>query len=204
MVLESAEKESEMTTNLQKTVAALLVAMAIPAWAGHTNDRYVGSGYGHARYDYAKVLDARPVFEIVRAPRERQVCRDRPVRRRVAEHRSPAPAIFGAILGGVIGNQISRGNDHGYHHGSNRAVATIAGATIGGVVASQIQYSKYPARYYTEYAKVCGTKASWHNERRVVAWDVSWKYRGQVYHSRMAERPGERIPVRVSVSPVYP
>ena len=190
-----------MTTNLQKVVAALLVAMVLPAWAGHNNDRYVEPGYDHAKYDYAKVINAQPVFAVVRVPREQQVCRDRPVRHRVAENRSPGPAIFGAILGGVIGNQLSRGHGHG--HGSSRATATVAGATIGGIVASEIQYGKYPARYYTENARVCGTKTSWHNEQRVVAWDVSWKYQGRVYHSRMIERPGDRIPVRINVSPTY-
>jgi uncharacterized protein YcfJ len=184
-----------MITNLQKTVAALLVAIVFPAWAGHNNGRYVEPGYDYAQYDYARVINARPVYEFVQVPRDRRVCGERPVRHRVAEHRSQAPAIFGAVLGGVIGNQLSR--NHGHGHGGNRAVATVAGAAIGGAIASEIQYSKYPARYYTENARVCATKTSWHNEERVVAWDVSWKYHGRVYHSRMAERPGKRIRVRV-------
>jgi len=192
-----------MATNLQKTVAALLVAIAIPAWAGQNNGRHIETGYDNDQYDYAKVLSAQPVFETVRLPQEHQVCREEPVRRRVAEHRSPAPAIFGAILGGVIGNQLSRGHGHGHGHGNSRAVATVAGATIGGVVASEIQYSKYPVKYYTEHVQVCGTQTTWRHQERVVAWDVSWKYQGQVYHSRMAERPGDRIRVRVSVSPAY-
>ena len=199
MVVGSVEEEIEMNTYLHKIAASLLVVFTFPVWAGH-NDRYPGP-----QYDYAKVVDTQPIFEIVQVPEERQVCREQAVQRRVAEYRSPGPAIFGAILGGVIGNQISRGHSNKRHHGNNhnRAAATFAGAAIGGVVASEIQYSKYPARYYTEYAQVCGTETSWRSEERVVAWDVSWKYRGRIYHSRMDEPPGDRIRVRVNVDPVY-
>lgn len=183
-----------MNTRLQKIVIASFLVLALPAWAGHDNHRYDNGGYV-----YAKVVNAKPVFEIVRVPERYQVCEDRLVRRRVAEHRSPAPAIFGAILGGVIGNQLARGHGHGYHN--DRAAATVAGAAIGGVVGSKIQYSKYPARYYTEQAPVCRTQTDWRSEERIVAWDVAWKYRGRVHHSRMADRPGKHI--RVRIGPVY-
>ena len=191
-----------MISNLQKTVAALLVVCALPAWAGRYDDRYPDFG---KQYDYAKVIDTQPIFEIVQVPEERQVCRQQPVQRRVAEYRSPGPAIFGAILGGVIGNQISRhhGGKHHHRHGHNRAAATFAGAAIGGAIASEIQYSKYPARYYTENVQLCETQTAWRSEKRIVAWDVRWKYRGQVYPSQMAEPPGDRIRIRVSVNPVY-
>jgi len=205
-----------MTIYLRVTAAALLVAVALPAWAARDE----------GQYDYAKVIDVQPVTEIVQVPVQQQVCREVPVQRRVAEYRSPAPAIFGAVLGGFIGNQIGRshghgnrhGNRYGYRHGyrqgkrhgqghghhDNRVAATVAGAVIGGAIASGVQYRKYPARYYNEVTQVCSTETSWHDEERVVAWDVSYRYRGQVYHSRMDEPPGERIQVRVNVAPVFP
>jgi len=197
-----------MTPYLQKIAAALLLAIISPAWATHNNDRYSEPAYENTKYGYAKVVDVQPVFKTVQIPEDRQVCREQPVQRRVAEYRSPAPAIFGAILGGVIGNQLSRGHGHGhgygYRHGNNRAVATIAGASIGGAIASEIQYSKYPAKYYSENVQLCSTQTGWRSEERIIGWDVSWKYRGQIYHSRMNEPPGDRIRVRVSVDPAYP
>jgi len=181
-----------MNTRLQIIVATSFMLLVLPAWAGHGSHRY-----DTGRYVQAKVVDAKPVFEIVQVPERYQVCEERVVRRRVAEHRSPAPAIFGAILGGVIGNQLARG--HGHHN--DRSAATIAGAAIGSVVGSEIQYAKYPARYYTERAPVCRTQTDWRSEQRIVAWDVTWKYRGHIHHSRMAERPGKHI--RVRNGPVY-
>lgn len=195
-----------MAPYVQKITITLMVAIAAPAWAGHDDDRYIESTNDKTQYDYAKVVDVQPVIETVRIPEDRQVCVEQPVQRRVAEHRSPGPAIFGAIVGGVIGNQLSRG--HGRHHGhgrrgNNREAATFAGALLGSAVASEVQYSKYPAKYYTENAQLCRTETSWRSEERVIAWDVSWKYRGQIYHSRMDEPPGDRIRVTVNVNPVY-
>jgi uncharacterized protein YcfJ len=194
MIWRAAEKETDMNTGLQKIVAVSFMVLALPVWAGHDSHR---SGDGH--YVYAKVVNVKPVVEIVRVPERYQVCEDRLVSRRVAEHRSPGPVIFGAILGGVIGNQLARGYGHGHHN--DRAAATIAGATIGSVVGSQIQYAKYPPRYYTERAPVCRTRTDWRREERIIAWDVTWKYRGRVHHSRMIERPGQRI--RVRIGPVF-
>ncbi len=202
-----------MARYFARTIAIVLSMIAIPTWATHADGSYQQSAYDRARYDYARVLDVQPVTETVQIPEDRQVCRNEAVQRRVAENRSPGPAIFGAIIGGVIGNQLSRGHGHDYHggyrgyyryghrHSGRRAAGTLAGAAIGGMIGSSVQYSEAPARYYNETVRVCGAETSYHNEERVVAWDVTWKYRGEVYHSRMDEPPGERIKVRVSVIP---
>jgi uncharacterized protein YcfJ len=204
LVQELSEKEIKMISNLQKIFATLLVVIAYPSWAGHNNDPYPEPAYDNNQYEYAKVIDVQPVTETVQIPQDRQVCREQSVQRRVAEYRSPGPAIFGAILGGVIGNQFSRGHGHGHGHGNNRAVATVAGAAIGSLVARDIQYSKYPPKYYTGNVQICSTETSWRSEEQVIAWDVSWEYRGRIYHSRMDEPPGDRIRVRISVVPVNP
>lgn len=194
-----------MASYLQKISTAIIVVITFPAWAGHNNDRFPVPTIDTPQYDFAKVVDVQPVIEVVQVPQEQQVCRQQAVQRRVAEHRSPAPAIFGAIIGGVIGNQLSRGHrrGHGHGHGNNRAVGTVAGAAIGSAFASEVQYSQYPRKYYTENAQLCRMETTWRSEERVVAWDVSWKYRGQVFHSRMDEPPGDRIRVKVSVVPAY-
>ena len=183
-----------MISNLQKIIAIVLLVCTFPVWAGHYNDR---NWAPRDRYDFARVVDAQPIFETIRVPERHRVCRDQVVQRRVAEHRSPGPVIFGAVVGGLIGNQLS----HGHRHHDNRAVATIAGATIGGVIGREIQTSRYPARYYAETAQVCNLETSWHRQQQIVAWDVSWKYKGRIYHSRMAERPGKRIRIRVDLNP---
>lgn len=199
-----------MVMKLLKTGAILLVALTVPAWGGHDQASYGGPTYNGPDYEYAEVLDVQAVTEVVRIPEEREVCHDEQVQRRVPEHRSPVPVVFGAILGGVIGNKLSGGHrhrhryGHGHGHGHNKAAATAAGAMLGGVIASEVQYQKYPPKYYASVERRCYVETAWRNEERVVAWDVEWLYLGKIYHSRMAEHPGDRIPVRVSVEPVVP
>jgi len=175
--------------------ALLFAVIALPVWAADNQGPRSQQSYDNANYDYAKVVNVQPVTELVQIPQDQQVCRRELVRKRVPEHRSPAPAIFGSILGGVIGHQF--GGGHG------KTAATIAGAAIGGAVASNAQYRRYPPKYYTAREQRCRTETNWRSEERVIAWDVSWKYRGKIYHSTMNEPPGDRIRVRVSVDPVY-
>ncbi len=175
--------------------ALLFTVGAMPAWASDNQGSYSKQPYDNASYDYARVVDVQPITEVVQIPDNQQVCRQQNVRRRVPERRSPVPAIFGSILGGVIGHQF--GGGHG------KTAATIAGAAIGGAVATDAQYRRYPPRFYTAQEQRCRTETNWRSEERVVAWDVSWKYRGKIYRSTMNEPPGDRIPVRVSVEPTY-
>lgn len=180
--------------------AALLLAVtSMPVWASHNQGAAPGQPPAqltdNASYDYAKVVDVQPITEVVQIPHEQEICHRENVRHRVPEHRSPVPTIFGAVLGGIIGSQF--GGGHG------KTAATIAGATIGGAVATHAQHHRYPPKYYDRLEQRCYTETDWRSEEQVVAWDVSWKYHGKIYHSTMDEPPGERIPVRVSVDPVY-
>ncbi len=185
-----------MTNYLRIPSVIFLMVVSLPACAGHGKVLYSNSASEHSQYDYAKVLQVTPVTEIVQIQEERQVCREEPVQYHVAQHRSPVPVIFGSILGGLIGSQF--GGGHG------KTLATIAGATIGGAVAQGAQDRRYPSQHYTTVEQRCYLETNWHNEERVVAWDVRWVYQGKTYHSRMNEHPGDRIRVRVSVDPIYP
>ena len=56
-------------------------------------------------------------------------------------------------------------------------------------------------RYYSENETHCRDVDSSVEERRVVGYDVEYRYRGETYMSRLSYDPGERIRVRVSVTP---
>jgi hypothetical protein len=39
----------------------------------------------------------------------------------------------------------------------------------------------------------CEIRRSWRTEQRLVAWDVTYRYRGGVFHTQLQDRPGKRI-----------
>lgn len=149
---------------------------------------------GDVRHGWAEVLDARPVHQRVRIPEYRDVCWDEPVYHAVPERRSASPKIFGAILGGVIGNQ--------FGDGSGRRLMTAAGAALGASVASDEQRRRHPERYYQTTEQRCETRTDYRTEDRVVGWDVTYEFNGEVYHARLRDEPADRIRVWVGVEPL--
>ncbi len=171
-----------------KRVTTLLISTSLalagaPAMAGHSG--------GVA---WARVVDAQPIFKSVRYPVDQEVCWDEMVWYREPARRSATPVILGTIIGGVIGNQ--------FGGGSGQAVMTAAGAALGGSIAADASRKRNPDGYYAVTEERCTIEREWRTEQRVVAWDVAYKYRGEIYHTRLKEEPGDRIRVRVHVDPL--
>ena len=169
-----------------KLIAVALLLLPTLATAGHEYDRRQGPGH----VTYAPVVDARPIYEQVRVPVHREVCR------RVPNHRGrtarvAAPALLGAVIGGVIGNEIDGGR--------NRAAGTVAGALVGTAVGSSIG-SRNAARR-GGYRRECHVREQYRQEERVVGYRVTYRYAGELYHTRTDYDPGRRIRVRVDVRP---
>ncbi|MEO7432528.1 MAG: hypothetical protein ABIR62_10940, partial [Dokdonella sp.] len=81
-----------------------------------------------------------------------------------------------------------------------RRAATVAGAVVGGAVGNNV--ARGEDRYYSDTERHCRTVQGVSEERRVVAYDVQYRYRGDVYMSRVNYDPGDRMRVRVSIEPV--
>lgn len=142
----------------------------------------------HVNFAYAQVLDVSPVYADVRVPRPVEQCNEYERVERVPPA-SAGGTLIGAIIGGVIGNQVGSG--------SGRRVATVAGAAIGGAVGNQ-------AGSHTRVSEEtrCHTIDSYVIEQQVVGYDVEYRYRGEVFMSRLDHDPGDRLRIRVAVSPV--
>lgn len=157
---------------------------AYPAVSHSPGDAAVNE---HVSYAYAQVLRVEPVYQDVRVPRPIEQCEDY---ERVERTRPPSAGgtVLGAIIGGVIGNQVGSG--------SGRRAATAAGAVIGGAVG-------YEAGRETrvEPATRCHVEDGYVLEQQVVGYDVEYRYRGEVYMSRLANDPGDRLRIRVAVAP---
>jgi uncharacterized protein YcfJ len=178
-----------LTTGTALATALCGLMLAPAAWAG--NDRGYSRGHG---WNYAKVVRAEPVYRDVRVREPRQVCHEEPVTERTVYGGRPNPGavLFGAMVGGVIGHQFGGGR--------GQDVATAAGAVIGANHAANHSYRNGRVVERTVYETRCETVRHARHERRIDGYDVTYKYRGRLYHTFSETHPGSRIRVRVDVA----
>ena len=138
-----------------------------------------------------------PIYETVSYAIPRESCYDE----RVAVHHgrthgSATAPIFGAIIGGAIGNAVG-------HHKRNKQVGTVVGALLGGSIGADIarqnRYRHGPVSYRTE--QVCTVVDEFQEEERLTGYRVRYRYAGEIYSTRMGRDPGDRLRVRVRVTP---
>ena len=153
------------------------------------------------RYGWADVLRVDPVFEGGTGDPQ-QECYEEQVLVQPAQISEPddgkrvGSTVLGAIIGGVIGNRFGKGD--------GRKAATAAGAIAGGAIGNNIASSSgssvavAPPRYSTQ--RRC-RQVEGAAPRHVIAYDVEYRYRGELYTARMNTDPGDRMRVRVSVTP---
>lgn len=143
-------------------------------------------------FDYAKVVEASPIFETVSYTYPEEYCRIEKVK--VKNHRDSSTAmILGGIIGGVIGNELG-------HNRHDKKVRTIAGALLGGSIAKDIKHKKHGYHYTNE--EVCTRSNRIEYKKELVGYDVTYRYHGKLYTTITEQHPGKRIQVATSVRPV--
>jgi uncharacterized protein YcfJ len=165
------------------------LALALSASGAYAQDVRPADGNGNAHYGWADVLRADPVSGITRTEVPQQQCYDQPV----VQHdpgNSTAGTVLGAVIGGVLGHTVGKGD--------GRTAATVAGAVAGGAVGNRA--SDHGGDYESTQTR-CRQVNTVSEQRRIIGYDVEYRYRGEVYMSRLSYDPGERVRVRVSVEP---
>lgn len=182
-----------MVNDFMKTglAAVMLFGMSVSAFAqdrGYGDERAVDN----SRVAWADVLRVDPVYDNVVSTRPREECTETAVEQRYdTRGNNAAGTVIGAIVGGALGNQVGKGD--------GRKAATVAGALIGGAIGND--QARRDDRYYVEPQAQCRTVNERYSERRIVGYDVQYRYRGDVYMSQLDYDPGERLRVRVNVTP---
>jgi len=168
-----------------------------------------GGKHNQQSIDYARVTHVSPITKTIETSTPVENCWNEEVAYQQPRHskrNSNSGYIhkneaLGAVLGAAIANHASRKS-------KNRNTVTAVGAVIGTMIGSDIKRKSERAHSYeptyTEYRTVkrCNTEQKVTYTEKVVAYRVSYKYRGQTYSARMNNHPGDRIKVRVSVNPV--
>ncbi|MDE2607797.1 MAG: hypothetical protein KGL68_17940 [Burkholderiales bacterium] len=137
------------------------------------------AAFGAAAQEVGNVLSAVPVIQQVAVPRT--VCA--PV--------APAQVTTtggGAVVGGLTGAAI--GSTLG--QGSGNAAAIAAGTIIGAVVGNNVEAQN---QRYAQTVPQCTTQTT--VENHIVAYDVTYEYRGQRYSARMPYDPGRTVQLQM-------
>lgn len=180
-------KAGGYTALMAAAICAALVA--VPAQAGQTVS---GS------YDYAKVTHVAPIVKMVEQRTPKQNCWNETVKVAHQTHRTGTPTILGGLIGAAIG--------HGLGHGkSNRQIGAVAGSILGASVGHDIgrQAQAGTARGYSYHTeRRCEVQHDVQYQERIVAYNVTYRYKGQDYSLRTQQHPGKRIKLRINFAPV--
>jgi len=175
------------------TLAALIFGLT-PLVTAAQSHRSATPLSENTAYAYADVLRVDPVYETVRFREPREECYEQPVEVVERGRGGSGGAVLGAIIGGALGNQVGKGD--------GRRAATIAGAVVGGAIGhEQDRRNASPDRRYTSTERRCRVVDVDREERRVAGYDVEYRFKGDVYLSRLDYDPGNKLRVRVSVTP---
>ena len=177
---------------MPRTSLILIAALCLPLGLQAQPEDYDRPNQGGVSYAYADVLRSDPVYERVRVSAPREECYDERVTHRDGRGNNAGGTILGAIVGGALGNQVGKGD--------GRKAATIAGAVAGGAIGNSV--AKRDDRGYESTETRCHVVDSGRDERRIVAYDIDYRFRGEVYSARLNYDPGDRLRVRVEVTPV--
>ena len=154
---------------------ALILALPVLASA----DRY------NNNIDYGQVIEVEPIYQTVSIPEERQVCdRRRDDNYRNQRNNNVGSTVLGGIIGGAIGNRFGRG------HG--RDASTALGILVGAGIGSQ-KGNNQPRR------NTCYIETYYVSEDRMMGYDVTYRYKGEIYQTQMQNHPGDRVRLRVDV-----
>ena len=180
-------------------VAGMIAGISLPAAANKYRE------YNNSAYDYARVVNVQPVVESYQVNNPVEECWDERVQHDAYYNdrrpKTRTADILGAIIGGAIGNQ--------FGHGDGRKIATVAGAVLGRSVGRDVRRNNQyrnsdhsDASYTYETVKRCELRDSYTTKEHIIGYDVSYKYRGNVYQTQMNDHPGDEIKVKVTVDPV--
>jgi uncharacterized protein YcfJ len=163
-----------------------------PPWSNSRHNRGHYDGY-----DYAPVTRVEPIVRQVRVETPRRECWDDVRRVESRPHISDAAVggrtLLGAAIGGVIGHQFGSGR--------GRDAATVAGALIGAGVGYDAGAKRTSSGVREEVVQRCDVRYEHEYEERIDGYRVTYEYNGRELTTRMPYDPGEKIRVRVAVTP---
>ena len=156
----------------------------------------------HQQFVYAKVLEVKPLYDIITTSTPTKQCWQEPVKqtyriRNDHGHGSAVGTLAGGLIGGIIGHQFGKGR--------GKRVATAMGTLVGAQIGHDNAHESYA---YTDsetvsYRDVCEVTQKDSYEKVIDGYQVTYRYKGNQYETRMPYDPGDRVKLKVNVNPVF-
>ena len=181
-----------MKTKLLLTSALLMSLASAPLYARHGEADYYTEN--DVFYDKARVIDVKPMMEVVQVPVQNRECWTDEVTYPGRRSNPNAGMVAGGIIGGVLGNQLGKGH-------RDRGVATVAGTILGGAIGRDVARKQHSEPYVTQ-EHTCRTTNKYYEEERLAGYRVTYRYRGRTFTREMAEDPGKFVRIRVALDPM--
>lgn len=175
------------------SLATMITAMPL-AQASHN-----GHGRNAADLDNfivkAKVINVTPIFKYVTINTPTERCyKERVTHTDYNDGNRGGRMLLGGIIGGVIGNNIGRGE--------SRKARAVVGALIGSQIGSSIADKHAYTQQYAGYQQRCDVQNVSETRKQLDGYNVSYKFRGRMFTTRMPYDPGHKIKLRVNISPM--
>tara|TARA_R110002072_G_scaffold31735_5_gene97582 strand:- start:68496 stop:69041 length:546 start_codon:yes stop_codon:yes gene_type:complete len=148
---------------------------------------------GSISYEYGDVVEATPIVKNIRISTPREECWDETVTHS-SQNNNGVSTVLGAVIGGALGNAVG-------HNKTNKKVGAAVGAVLGGTIGSAVGHERSSKRY-TSTEEVCRVINDYREEERIVGYHVRYEFNDVIYTTRTDEDPGDKIKLRLSVSPV--
>jgi uncharacterized protein YcfJ len=177
-----------------KTMIAMSLAGILTTVSGVSLAQHGPYGYSDGNYARARVLRVEPITSSVRVAVPHRECYQQEVRTPVYINRSGGAALVGGVVGGILGHNLA--------HGRHRGGATIAGSIIGAAIGKSMAQGRDSYYEDVSYVDRCEVHTAYELQERLEGYNVTYRYRSEVYQTRMNYDPSKFIMVRVNVSPV--
>ena len=145
-------------------------------------------------YDYATVLQSKPVYRIVEVTKEERKCRTEEVVYQQRHKKASGGSLIGGILGAAVGHAIG-------HNSKHRSGATVAGALVGASIGgdSNRNHRVSEKKILENHCRLVPT--SW-EEERIIGYNVVYRYNGRTFETRLPFEPSDSLKIRVVMTPI--
>jgi len=142
-------------------------------------------------YDYATVMQSKPVYRIVTVTGKEKKCRAEEVVYQQPPRKRHNGSLVGGILGAAVGHALG-------HRSKHRTGATIAGAIVGASIAKD---HKPGVTTHSIENRCRMIPTSW-EEERVIGYNVVYRYNGRTFETQLPYEPADTLKIRVNIAPI--